>query len=346
MRSAAKPDDGTGNFPDAKPRYHNGASVVCADCHIMHASQTHPYADGAPGQNEQVPYANGANPRLIKAPDAVDLCISCHDGHTFAPDVVGADANGSVERSAGFFADPEVANARGHDLGRGLSTDGSDLCFRCHFSSGDHKKVTCIDCHNPHGNNVARNLQWASWPQGTPDLGLFVNPMAVTMTARYEAGNVSYGTLNSSALREPSNMCLDCHHVFSGGYYIDPDGNGIHNRHPTYDSERAAPNSIDQGAGDGGSDPAHWEGGSGSGFWTTPRLRFVVSGAASYAAAKIVDARTNGVLCLSCHKAHGSDQAFALTFQLANGCSAPGCDQCHKIANVAQQPGPAAIAKH
>ena len=76
------------------------------------------------------------------------------------------------------------------------------------------------------------------------------------------------------------------------------------------------------------------DGGIGSGFYTTPRLRFVVSGATDFASAKVVDAQTNGVLCLSCHQAHGSDQAFGVTWTLQNGYAAPGCDQCHKIADV------------
>ncbi|MBI5837849.1 MAG: hypothetical protein HZB25_11430 [Candidatus Eisenbacteria bacterium] len=327
--------DGSGLYPDALPHYHNQAQLVCTDCHIMHASQSHYYNLASPAVNEQVPYTNGANRNLLKAADPLDLCLSCHDGQTFAPDVVSADANGLTNRSAGYFDQPEVTNIKGHDLGRGLPMGPNDYCYRCHFSAGDQKKVTCIDCHTPHGNNIARNLQWISWPEGTPDLGVLTNPAANGMQ-RYETENVAYGSLNSVSLREPSNMCLDCHHVFSGGYYInDPHGSADFAKHPTYDSERSSTNNIAQGAVRGTTVPAHWEGGTGSGFGSTARVRPLNEGSSSYASARTINASTNGVFCLSCHKAHGSDQAFGLVFPASpSGYSAGGCDQCHLVANI------------
>lgn len=312
--------------------YHNGPTLICSDCHVMHASMQHNFEGGTEGEGgvPGFPWEFEPASPLLKATDPLDVCLACHDGEVGVPDVVGADVNALEERSAGFFDEPEVLNPRGHDLGRNLPEAPGMYCLRCHWGSPEDQKVTCIDCHNPHGNGNPRNLQWASYPEGTPPLGLF-NPSGLSGLEKYERQNTAYGTLNTSELREVTNICLDCHHVYTGASYNDPDGDNIHSLHPSYDSEREDPNTIDQGAARGSTDPEHWEEGQGSGFEGTERVPFVVSGATDFIEASQVDASTNGVFCLSCHKVHGSSSAFGIVWTLSEDDPRRGCDQCHAV---------------
>ena len=321
---------------DASPLpFHNSGTLVCGMCHIMHASEQHAHDSAfAPDPYGAFPRSYLPGKKLLKADDPVALCLGCHDGVPGAPDVVGADVNGLTERSAGMFELPGVDNPRGHKLDYNIPHGSDwDLCMRCHFGGTfATATVSCIDCHNPHGNRKVRNLQWASYPGGEPDFGLYVNP-GVGGIAKYERANVAYGTDDGITVREVTNMCLDCHHVVSGTY-TDPKGNGIHNLHPTYDSERGTPNHISQGDADHTTDGAHWEGGTGDGFIGTARLRYVTRGATDYNNALAIDASTNGVLCLSCHNAHGSDRAFGLRWDPAIGPGGKGCNHCHNISGT------------
>jgi len=311
--------------------FHNGETLLCSQCHSMHASQQHPH-DGQQQPDPWGPFPQNFTPapKLLKASDPVSLCLTCHDNVAGVPDVIGADVNGLADRSAGYFDTPGDDNPRGHKLGFGLDTSpGFALCMRCHFGGTfETAAVSCIDCHNPHGNQRARNLQWASDPGGEPQFGLFISPAATGM-ARYETANVGHGTTNDNSLREVSNMCNDCHHVFTGDTYNDPDGDGIHSRHPSYDSEPGSTNNIAQGELKGSTAPAHWDNGTGAGFLSTARLRFVNSPATDFASTQTVDATVNGVFCLSCHKAHGGMRSFALLWDPASGINGEGCDQCH-----------------
>ncbi len=282
----------TASSPMPAP-HHNGATLVCADCHVA--------AAGAGSASAGA----GTAVSSLKYGDVNDLCLSCHDGVRGIPDVVGVDVNMLLERSAGLFEPAGLPNARGHDLG---------------------PRMTCISCHDPHGNGNARNLRIGS-AESTP-LGMFERP-GVDGLARYEKENIAYGTLDSPTLREVSALCVDCHRELSGSKTsrVGPHGGAL--LHPTYDSAEGFLPMISSGGH--ATDPEYWNAGSGPEFDGIGRVPFVTAGASDFPAASTVDAGRNGVFCLTCHDAHGSTHTYALRWEQRGTEGAAGCNQCHAM---------------
>jgi predicted CXXCH cytochrome family protein len=290
--------------------YHNGPTLICADCHELAAGAQDPSLSQPVVEDPDSPVATDPSPGTgghLNAGDVNGLCLFCHAGRRGVPDVMGPDINGLGERSAGEFEVAGASNRHGHDLGPSL---------------------TCVSCHDPHGNGNPRNLRVASDPDAEVSLGLFIRPGSKGLD-RYERRNVAYGTLDSPALREVSALCLDCH-----GSAIGPTGQqkGTHGgylRHPSYDSPADQVNRISDGGLRGSTAPAYWDLGIGTDFEVVPRVPFVTAGANGFFAAAQVDAGRNGVFCLSCHSAHGTGNPFGLRWSQTGSEGVAGCNQCH-----------------
>jgi len=303
--------------------YHNGAQLVCSDCHTMHSSQQHDLSGAT------TPWSTTPTAKLLVRTTSVQVCLSCHDQHAGVPDVITADTNGlGDDRAAGYFPAAAGTNSpNGHNLAAIELDQGSfENCMRCHFGGTfATAQVMCIDCHNPHGNGGYRNLQWASSP-GDPNQPRIIAFSNGTGMNKYNRSNVAYSAPPPAETdwREVTNMCIDCHHTLMGNDYVGVSSPYL--RHPGTNSEGGGYFPIDKTGAN--TDPANWV--SGTNGFTIPRLPFIVRGATDYSAASTV-ASNNEAFCISCHKPHGSGYAFGLRwgYGTSDGTNAAGCRQCH-----------------
>jgi hypothetical protein len=161
-------------FPVFAGEWHAGTTNVCTDCHTMHFSQQHDWQDGSAPSNTPVANGNwlsvnGPNQFLLKD-TANNLCAGCHDGQTFAPDVVGTNTNltGLTQgRSAGAL-NTDTSGApydqwKGHTLGNtnippGFNPTAAGVPVSQAYAPGA-EGLECISCHLQHGSaTIYRNL--------------------------------------------------------------------------------------------------------------------------------------------------------------------------------------------
>lgn len=135
--------------------YHSGTTLMCADCHTMHYSLSHGY-DG--GTAEPLG-AGGPHARLLKGATPNETCLTCHDGQTFAPDVLGENATGSYVRQAGALTTGTAPyeDWKGHTLGSTDNPPGNTGAWRPDATEG----LECINCHGAHGDSSR-----TPWPSG------------------------------------------------------------------------------------------------------------------------------------------------------------------------------------
>lgn len=299
---------------DASPamagQYHYGTSLVCSQCHTMHYSQQHDYS-GAPFSNSpsinSAPLGGfGPYPFLLRN-QVNDLCLSCHDGQTFAPDVYGPNT-GNYVREAGALptGNAPYEEWKGHSLGyTGVPPGGTQ-----NFSEG----LNCTNCHQPHGNSYYLNLYGVTYAVGTNDLtkNVFVRSWSPTdISTDYSQDNVDFNEPNvhDSGMAQ---FCRGCHTDFHGqAGDSNMGGSGGVNwlRHPTADA------SI--GAVGGGH--------SSLSLFASHNYRVKVMSATGqwgiegqpWSSASSSDKLTP--TCITCHRAHGNQNPFGLIYLSGNG---------------------------
>lgn len=330
--------------------YHRSSGLVCADCHTMHFSQQHGYGTGAVSDHpDGFTPLGGAGPHAYLLRNEInELCLTCHDGETFAPDVLGANTNTYV-RLAGALnehTDAAAIQETGHTLGSTDPAPGSNPSW-----SMPTVGLECTNCHFPHGGVNYRNM--AGNPGNYSALGrTYVNvtynagvapnyagsfPQDLTkdvyqadgsleqLSTHYAWANVQYNEPAATpALYAGSSyafFCKGCHtdfHGTQGGTEVGGATGEAWLRHPAANANIGA---------------------LGGGHSSYSRYSGLTNHVKTMSASGVWPAADNTPSCFSCHKSHGNDNAFGLIYMSGTGAVTENgddgttvkemCRQCH-----------------
>ncbi len=305
--------------------YHEGATLICSDCHVMHYSQSHGYNDNGGGIYAPLG-AEGPYHYLLRN-DINDLCLGCHDGSNNAPDVLEQNGGVSANRLAGALNRDGSApyyHATGHTL------DATDVAPGGTFVNTDG--LNCVDCHFQHGRYGSYRLMRVTSSAAavtyatsatTPDLTKDVWQKANGGSTHYDWTNVEYCEPSQTASKY-ADYCKRCHtdfHGAKGGPEVGGATGEEWLRHPNADANIGALTG-------GHSSLATYTGRtnkvkvmSASGGWEPPAADVTPS-------------------CFSCHKSHGNQNSFGLIHMSGTGAITEEgdtdgttvkqlCKQCH-----------------
>jgi len=312
--------------------FHSGASLVCSDCHVMHYSQSHGY--GSDGSGFFTPLGGGGPFHYLLRNEVNELCLTCHDGSSFAPDVYGANANSYVRQAGGLNKVGDANEESGHTLNATATAPGSNPVW----SNADG--LNCANCHFVHGGSSWRNLagnpgnystlgrshSLVTYATGTQDLTKDIfQTAAAPMNVHYSYNNVQFNEPATAAYFEGAYAywCKGCHTDFHGAKGDAATVGGATGeewlRHPNADANIGA-------LGGGHSDLATFTG----------RANKVQVMSAS----GVIPSADNTPSCMSCHKAHGNQNGFGLIFMAGTGTVTEQgddgtsvratCKQCHR----------------
>lgn len=304
--------------------YHTGIGLICSDCHTMHFSQQHGYDPSVAGGGNFTQLGTGPNELLLRN-DINDLCLSCHNGQSWAPDVLESHGNGYVRQAGalnqlgGSGLYPELT---GHTLGSTDIAPGSNPAW------SDPDGLACTDCHAAHGraqsgtpsNGGYRNLYGPNGVslsysrgdvEGTNDLTrwVFEDNSSGASDAHYGRGHLTFNEPDATKSKY-ADFCKQCHTDFHGDVGgVEVGGIGT----PPIDFHRHPASTVNIGA-------------AGSGH--SVLSRFVAEGAnqtqvmspTGVRAGSYTAANTDlSPSCFSCHKGHGNQNAFGLVYMLGSG---------------------------
>jgi len=311
-------------------------SGVCSNCHTMHNSQ---------GGAEVAKDFSGTPTASVNEHLTISTCLGCHNGQvTGAPIIFGT----STRTAGGTFADSVFStDQKGHNVSdldaAGVLTVGLEDTISATpgaeaggFTEPTPTTLTCagaLGCHGDHsvsGDSMAGIKGFHHQPTGKGYRflqfydGSTATPIQGKGSADWEAGgatatnhNVYYALDDdTSASRDSiSSLCSLCHGGFHGN--SDTASGGAWVRHPT---------EVDI--------PSSWDPGVTVDYNNNP-FAFKASDYATVTTGVAYSMSDNPkVACISCHRAHGTDNDDILRFdystEIAGGGGATnGCLGCH-----------------
>ena len=314
--------------------YHTGATLTCNDCHIAHYSQSHGYTTSGgvfPALGTAGPYS------YLLRNDVNLLCLSCHDGQSWAQDVFGqATIAGQVRQGGGInaVAGHGLTNDTGYDEIDGHSLYSMDTPPGYVGTYDPGHGLECTNCHMPHGHVDTQyvNLWDRSTPvtynKGTPGTNDPLKDVFQRAAGSHNLTDIDFNEPDQTASAY-ANWCGQCHTDFHGaggsanmgsqpGGEL-PFGGAAWVRHPVQDVNIGQAASFI-------SDLATFYG-------HTNRVQ-VMSPAGDWSGTDTEVTQS----CMSCHKAHGNQNGFGLIFMSGTGTVTEEgdggtyktlCQQCH-----------------
>jgi hypothetical protein len=324
--------------------YHVGTTLVCSDCHVMHASKQH--AAGAGDTTYTYPYAGTPTAKLLRAETVNNVCLGCHDGQTAIPDVFcdnsasamtpngrRAGALNAATNAFGINNVAPYAEEDGHSL---FSEDlppgnvGGTGAIGSNAALIGAEGLECTSCHGAHGNKYYRNMNGyrnatppsyipAQWQGIEVSYQIGGTPMDTAwvyeaLPHNYDDANINYQEPDQtrSAYGEWCGVCHGNFHGAPGSTNIGPSGAEV--RHPTA--------GVDMDS----STTAKWANPT-----TTNRLK-VMSAAGHWTVSGSGTPRPNLASeqftpsCFTCHKSHGNANPYGLIFVYTNASNGPAAN--------------------
>lgn len=327
----------------AAGEYHTYTTLICSDCHTMHASRTHSFGTDSQVASDTSAYGLGAtgvlatgNEALLKGTDLNRTCLTCHDGNPNIPDVLNGNAGANVRSAgtlnsgyAGAVADAAYPAFGGHSIGSATTPPGwtNTITMSAGVTAYSWTPGTttlgCNGCHSVHGAVSYRNLGKTGPSYTIQSSGTAIDP-TVDVTEfggrNYDQGAIFYGQATGGTNYKMNLLCEKCHGNFHApsGITAVSGADTYFQRHPTDSVSFTSGGSLLRGGVTERSGFKNLLGTQSATLGNSTNVKVIFKGPADRTVAgdgRAVPGTSEMTLgCLTCHKAHGNKNSYGLVF--------------------------------